>query len=113
MDWNVLGARVSGTARGARYLASRGHTTEAATVGYRWEAIAKADRDILPLGGPHVYAAASARLVTAEGSPTLPRTRVQSSFLSEKSHLIGLAVVAEEGTSEAVIFAVPKWSSRR
>jgi hypothetical protein len=76
VDWNVLGVRVSG-ALGAdhplRYSASLGHTTLASLVGYRFEATAHADTDVLGPPEHAFYVAGDARLVTVKESSDFPR----------------------------------------
>lgn len=76
VDWNVLGARLSGERPGRVPLAftlGLGHTTLASLVGYRWEATGRVDA-ALPLGqASEAYLTGRARYVTVEESPAFPR----------------------------------------
>lgn len=78
VDWNTLGFRLSGPLAQARplptrFLVSVGHTTLASLIGYRFEAIAGLEADIVnqPWGG--LYVAAKLRGVTTESSAAFPR----------------------------------------
>jgi hypothetical protein len=77
VDWNVLAVRVSGRfgdeARPLRYSASVGHTTLASLVGYRFELMGHADRDVAGSADRALYVSADARFVTAKESIQLPR----------------------------------------
>lgn len=76
VDWNILGARVSfqpPTHVPTRVTLGLGHTTEAAFVGYRWEATAEVTSDLVTRQWGQVYLAGWARAVTAKPSDELPR----------------------------------------
>jgi len=76
VDWNLLGARLTGSRPGRvplGYAVGVGHTTLASLVGYRWEATGHLDAAILTGQTAELYVAADARYVTVERSDAFPR----------------------------------------
>jgi hypothetical protein len=76
VDWNVLGARASFATRGAlpaRVTLGLGRATLASLVGYRWEAAARLEVDLLTRAAYRLYAMADLRGVTVDEDPAFPR----------------------------------------
>jgi hypothetical protein len=70
VDWNVLGAGLSGhVARVLRIRASVGHTTIASLVGYEWEFTAGLTADLARA----FYVSGDVRYVTVDPDPAFPR----------------------------------------
>lgn len=76
VDWNLLGVRVAagwGQRTPVRIVASLGHTTLASLVGYRWEALVRADVELARFPAGALYARLGVRAVTVEPEAPLLR----------------------------------------
>lgn len=76
VDWNILGARLTGRHPGrfpVGYSIGLGHTTLASLVGYRWEVTGHVDAALLSSDKAEAYVAGDARYMTVERSDAFPR----------------------------------------
>lgn len=77
VDWNTLGARLSGTLAERplplRFELSAGHTTLASLIGYRFEGVLGLEADLVKRPRHALYLLARARAVTTEASAEFPR----------------------------------------
>jgi hypothetical protein len=76
VDWNLLGLRWNAEWHGrtpVRMVASLGHTTLASLVGYRWEALLRAEVDLVHVPSGALYVRLGVRGVTADPEPPLLR----------------------------------------
>jgi hypothetical protein len=76
VDWNVLGGRGSFETGGrvpARITLGLGHTTQDSLVGYRWEATARLEADLVTRPAFRLYGMADLRGLSVEQTERFPR----------------------------------------
>jgi hypothetical protein len=122
IDWNILGLRARAPLGPVYVEASVGHVTQESRVGYRFEAVAQVDGDVVKLGTRNaLYGLGYGRYVSAESSEEFPRgsfldARLEGGirFRNEKRRLEAYAawerrndvLVLEGGQHDRALFGV-------